>query len=396
LPVIDLCLLAGAEQEAQVPRLVSEDVQRSFDLAHDALLRVSLLRLSEEEHVMALSMHHIAFDSRAIAIFIGELEMLYRAFCEGRSASLPELPIQYADFAAWQRQWLQGDVLGKQLDYWKRQLDGAPTVLELPVDSPRPEVQSFRGASHYFTLDTRLSESIKVLSRSGGITLFMMLLAAFKLLLYCYTGQEDSVVGTDIANRTRQETERLIGFFANQLVLRTDLSGNPSFRQLLERVRVMTLGAYAHQDLPFEQLVKELKPKREPGRSPLFQIKFMLENEPAAPLALEGLTLHHLPVEHRVAKFDLLLTLVNASDGLRGSLEYNTDILKHATIVRLLRDFQALLSSIVRQPDAKLSIFKEELAEAEKQRLIALEREFKLGLVRKLKNVKLKLIRQEQ
>jgi glycosyltransferase involved in cell wall biosynthesis len=396
LPLIDLCLLAGAEQELKVPRLVSAEVQRSFDLAHDALLRVSLIRLGEEEHVMVLIMHHIAFDSRAISIFIGELELLYKALCQGRPASLPELPIQYADFAAWQRQWLRGDVLGKQLDYWKRQLDGAPAVLELPFDSPRPEVQSFRGASQYFALPPELSDSIKALSRSGGVTLFMTLLAAFKILLYCYTGQEDIVVGTDIANRTREETERLIGFFANQLVLRSDLSGNPSFRQLLERVRVMTLGAYAHQDLPFEQLVKELKPKREPGRSPLFQIKFMLENEPAAPLALEGLTLQHLPAEHRVAKFDLLLTLVNASDGLRGSLEYNTDILKPATIVRLLRDFQALLSSIVRQPDARLAIFKEELAEAEKQSRITLEQEFRLGRVRKLKNVKLKLIRQEQ
>jgi hypothetical protein len=396
LSVVDLTELPEAEREARARKVASLEARRPFNLISGPLLRSCLLRLGEQDHILHLNVHHIVFDGKSIGIFFRELEVLYAAFSLGRPSPLAELPVQYADYAAWQREWLQGAMLEKQLAYWKRQLAGAAPALELPTDYPRPQEQSYHGAMKTFSLPAELSEAIRALSRREKVTLFMTLLASWVTLLFFYSEQEDLVVGTDIASRNRAELEELIGFFGNQLVLRSDLSGNPSFRQLLERVRVMTLGAYAHQDLPFEQLVKELKPKREPGRSPLFQIKFMLENEPAAPLALEGLTLQHLPAEHRVAKFDLLLTLVNASDGLRGSLEYNTDILKPATIVRLLRDFQALLSSIVRQPDARLAIFKEELTEAEKQSRITLEQEFRLGRVRKLKNVKLKLIRQEQ
>src|SRR5262249_10220315 len=240
-----------------------EEAQRPFDLAHGPLVRTTLLRLASEDHVLLLTLHHIIFDGWSTEVFWRELVALYSAIDTGQPLSLPALPIQYADFAVWQRQWFQGEVLAAQLAYWKRQLGNDLPVLNLPTDWPHPSIQTFRGARHTVGFPQRLSAALKALSQQEGVTLFMTLVAAFQTLLFRYTGQTDLVVGTPIAGRTRVETESLLGFFVNTLVLRTDLSGNPLFRKLLGRVREVTLGAYDHQDLPFEKLVEALQPVRD-------------------------------------------------------------------------------------------------------------------------------------
>jgi Condensation domain len=255
LPVTDVRGQSEAEREAQVRKLVAEDAMRPFDLARGPLFRVRLLRLGAEEHVMLFSMHHIISDEWSLGVLVRELATLYEAFCQDRPSPLPELPIQYADFARWQREWLQGEALESQLAYWRHQLGDSLPALQLPFDRPRPAAQSYRGAAHSFVMSAEASASLKALSRQEGMTLFMTLLAALQTLLHRYTGQDEIVVGTDIANRNQLETEGLIGFFVNHLVLRTKLGGNPTFRQLLRRVREVTLGAYAHQDLPFDKLV---------------------------------------------------------------------------------------------------------------------------------------------
>src|SRR2546425_12822323 len=262
-------------------------------------------------------MHHIVSDDWSLSVFFREIAALYEAFVNGQPSPLVDLPIQYRDFASWQREWLQGDVLKTQVDYWKKQLDGAPAVLELPTDRPRPPLQTFNGACHSIVLPQRLSESLSELSRQAESTLFMTLLAAFQTLLCRYTNQEDIVLGTPIANRTRRETEDLIGFFVNTLVMRTDLSGNPSFPELLRRVREVALQAYAHQDLPFEKLVEELRPERDRSHSPLFQVMFILQNAPREPFELPGLTVSPLTVDSGTAKFDLTLSLTEGADGLQ-------------------------------------------------------------------------------
>ncbi|MFQ5796993.1 MAG: amino acid adenylation domain-containing protein, partial [Candidatus Bipolaricaulia bacterium] len=278
------------------------------------------------------------------------MAILYEAFSTGQVSPLPELPIQYADFAVWQRQWLQGEVLKSQLTYWKQQLSGSPPVLELPIDRPRPPVQIFRGARQSLQLSPTLTEELKALSRRGGVTLFMTLLAAFQTLLHRYTGQDDIVVGSPIANRTRAEIEELIGFFANTLVLRTDLSGNPSFLELLGRVRGVALEAYAHQDMPFEKLVEELRPERHLSHAPLFQVMFVFQNAPSFALEVPGLTLKPLEVDRNTAKLDLTLSMVERPEGLQGVVEYNTDLFDASTITRMLDHFQTLLESIVVDP----------------------------------------------
>jgi Condensation domain len=387
LSVINLMELPEAERETCARKIASLEAKRPFNLNFGPLLRSCILRLSEEEHILHLNVHHIVFDGKSIGIFFRELEVLYAAFSRGDPSPLAELPVQYADYAAWQREWLQGAMLEKQIAYWKQQLARAP-ALELPTDHPRPQVQSYHGAMKTFSLPAELSEAIRAFSRREKATLFMTLLASWMALLFFYSEQDDLVVGTDIASRNRVELEELIGFFGNQLVLRADLSGNPSFRQLLERVRVTTLGAYAHQDLPFEQLVKELKPKREPGRSPLFQIKFMLENEPAQPLALEGLQQKPVGAEIAAAKFDLLLTMISMKHTLAGSLEYSTDIFEGTRITRMLEEFKLLLGSIVKEPEANLDTFKEQLADARKQQFMEKEAQLKRSLHQKHRQVR--------
>jgi condensation domain-containing protein len=287
----DLSGLPETEREAEALRLATAEAQRPFDLVEGPLVRAALLRLGAEEHVLLLTMHHIVSDGWSMGVLVRELAALYEAFRRGEPSPLGELPVQYADYAVWQREWLSGEVLEEQLDYWRRQLAGAPPALGLPTDRPRPQVATYHGAVEKFELSAELSESLKKLGRSEGATPFMTLLAAFYALLYRYSGQEEIVVGSPVAGRTRAETEGLIGFFVNTLALRTDLRGNPRFVELLKRVREVCLGAYGHQEVPFEKLVAELQPGRDMSRHPFFQVMFVLQNVPLEPLELPGLTL---------------------------------------------------------------------------------------------------------
>ncbi|MBD1892511.1 non-ribosomal peptide synthetase [Coleofasciculus sp. FACHB-SPT9] len=353
LPLIDLRHLSATEREAETRRLATEERSRPFDLSQDSLLRVMLLQLDSSEHVLLLNLHHIISDGWSIGVLIRELGTLYTAFGNNERSPLPELPIQYADFADWQREWLQGEVLETQLAYWKQQLNNLPS-LNLPTDKPRPAAPTYQGATQFLELPKSLSEELEALSQRQGVTLFMTLLAAFQTLLYRYTQQEDIVVGSPIANRNRREIEGLIGFFVNSLVLRTNLSGNPTFLELLSRVREVALGAYAHQDLPFEKLVEELHPERNLSQHPLFQVAFSLQNTPIEALELPGLTLSHLDFDNPSAKFDLEFHLWESPEAIKGQVIYSTDLFDDATITRMLGHFQTLLEGIVANPEQSL------------------------------------------
>jgi amino acid adenylation domain-containing protein len=368
LPVINLRELAESEREQKIRQLATEEAQRPFSLDKGPLLRVALLQLNQVEHVILLTMHHIVSDAWSTGVLVQEMAALYEAFVSGKPSPLPELPVQYADFASWQRQWLQGEVLESQLAYWKQQLSNAP-VLQMPTDRPRLAVQTSRGAQQSLILTKELTKALKTLSQQEGVTLFMTLLAVFKALLYRYTGQKDILVGSPIANRNRAEIEGLIGFFVNTLVLRSDLSGNPSFRELLERVREVTLGAYAHQDLPFELLVEALQPERNLGRNPLFQVMFALNNVSVPTLKLSGLTLNSLKVETGTMQLDLSLDMVETEQGLSASVEYSTDLFEAATIACILEHFQILLEGIVANPNQRLSDLPL-LTQGERQKLL--------------------------
>jgi amino acid adenylation domain-containing protein len=352
---IDLTDRNESEREVEAQHLASEEARRSFDLSSGPLLRATLIMLGQDDHNLVLTMHHIVSDGWSMGVLYRELSVLYEAFSKGQPSRLPELSIQYVDFAVWQRQWLQGELLESQLSYWKKQLEGSPAVLNLPVDRPRPPLQSFRGARQSLELSKGLTRDLKSLSRQNDVTLFMTLLAAFQALLYRYTGQEDIVVGSPIANRSRSEIENLIGFFANTLVLRSDLSGDPTFSELLVRVREVALGGYAHQDLPFEKLVEDLNPGRNLSHSPLFQVMFALQNAPATAREFGGLTFQSFGMGNVTAKFDLTLSMREEANALRGSLEYNTDLFEAATIDRLIGHFQNLLQEIVSNPDRRIS-----------------------------------------
>jgi Condensation domain len=368
LPVRDLSQTGAVERKGKVISLAREEAERPFDLSCGLpLLRAHLLRLEAEEHVMLFTMHHIVSDGWSVGILLREVAVLYDAYSQGQSTPLPELTIQYADFAVWQREWLTGEVLDKQLSYWKQQLEGATKVLELPTDRARPAVQSFRGAHHRFSLTPELSEKLRELSRNEDVTLSMTLLAAWQTLLYHYTHQEQISVGTPIANRTHVETEMLIGFFVNTLVMHSDLSGDPSFRELLGRVREVCLGAYAHQDIPFEKLVEELQPERSLSHTPLIQVWLAFQNAPESKLELTGLSLSLLETESSVAKFDLGLNMTDTPQGLAGTLEYKTDLFNAGTTSRILRQFETLLRHIVEQPDEKLSTLSNILDKADKE-----------------------------
>lgn len=367
LPQVDGARTPWEQCEKEARRLMTQEAQRPFNLSNDPLLRVMLLRLDEAEHVLVLNMHHIVSDGWSIGVLIREIAALYTAYkdiTDNVSTSLPELPIQYADFAYWQREWLQGDVLAKQLGYWQKQLEGV-SMLNLPTDKPRPASPTYRGARQFLQLPKSLSEALETLSKKEGVTLFMTMLAAFQILLYRYTQQEDIAVGSAIANRNRSEIEGLIGFFVNSLVLRTDLSGNPTFRSLLTRVREVALGAYAHQDLPFEKLVEELHPERNLNQNPLFQVVFALQNAPMSALELPGLTLSPLPFDSETTRFDLEFHLwertpenglwINNSEGISGFVIYSTDLFDDSTIKRMLGHFQTLLESIVADPEQRIA-----------------------------------------
>ncbi len=368
LSLLDLRQLPVDEREAQAKRIVTAEVERPFDLSSGPLLRVMLLQRSQTEHILVLNMHHIICDDWSIGVVIRELGTLYTAFAQNQASPLPELPLQYADFAQWQREWLQGEVLQTQLTYWQQQLNGV-SMLHLPTDRSRPSIQTYQGATQFLELPKKLCDALVTLSQQEGVTLFMTLLAAFQTLLYRYTYQEDIAVGSPIANRNRSEIEGLIGFFVNSLVLRSNLSGNPTFRELLGRVREVTLGAYSHQDLPFEKLVEELHPERNLSHHPLFQVVFGFENAPMSALELPGLVPSLINIDFKTTRFDLELHLWKCSEdfrslwganwedseGIRGVMVYNTDLFDQATISRMLKHFKTLLSGIVSHPEQRIA-----------------------------------------
>jgi amino acid adenylation domain-containing protein len=369
LPMVDLSEMPEAESETEVMRLMREEAGRPFDLSTLPLLRTVLVRLSEEDQLLLLTMHHIVTDGLSVKIFTEELAALSEAFAAGRPTPLPALPIQYADFAVWQREWLQGAVMKEQLDYWKQQLSDL-SALSLPTDLARPAVSSHLGADEPVKLSIELSEQVRELSRREGVTLFMTLLAAFGVLLSRYTRQDDIVVGTPVAGRDRVELEKLIGFFINTLVLRIDLSGNPSFRDLLGRVKETALGAYAHQDLPFEKLVEELHPERDLSRNPLFQVSFQLLPELDASDEADVPT-RSAELEQGTAMFDLGLDVWESATGLKGSIEYSTELFHKATIERMADHYRNLLESIVADPERRVSEL--ELLSADERRQILSE-----------------------
>jgi amino acid adenylation domain-containing protein len=370
LPVLDLRKVPEIEREAQVRALARAEGQQAFDLAQGPLFRAILVHLDAEEHVLLLTLHHIISDGWSQGVFWRESGVLYEAFAAGKPSPLPELGIQYADFAIWQRHWLQREVLETQLAYWKGHLAGV-SILQLPTDRPRPPVQTFRGARHPVRFSPTLLRRLKELSQRHGTTLFMTLLAAFQALLHRYTRQDDIPVGSFIANRNWLKTEGSIGFFVNTLVLRIDLSGNPSFQELLGRVREVTLGAYSHQDLPYEKLVEELRPPRAVSRNPLFQVLFALRNTPRQAPELAGLTLSSLDVYNETAKFDLTLELGETPEGVSGWFEYSTDLFDAATIARMAGHFQTLLEGIVAAPEQRLATLP--LLSADERRRLLME-----------------------
>src|SRR5829696_5346676 len=358
-----------AEREVEVTRLIDREVDQPFDLQSGSLFRASLLRVDAEEHVLVLTMHHIVSDGWSAGVLFRELGTLYGAYAAGEESPLPELPVQYADYAVWQRDYLRGEVLNAQVEYWRERLTGAAPVLELPADRVRPVVQSYRGAAARFEVSREVSEGLKELAHAEGVTLFMTLLAAFKVLLYRYTGQEDIVVGSPIAGRTRAEVENLIGFFVNTLVLRTDLSGGPSFRELLGRVRETALGAYAHQDVPFEKLVEELQPERDLSHTPLFQVLFVLQNAPRESLRLGAVQAGGMKIEEASARFELALLLEERGGELGGVVVYSTELFAEARISRLLGHFRILLEAIVSEPQRAVTELPL-LGEAESRQLL--------------------------
>jgi hypothetical protein len=383
LPVRDLTALPETEREIEARRIATKESQRPFDLGKGPLVRAMLLRLGAEDHVLLLTMHHIVSDAWSAGVFLRELTHLYQAFSDGKPSPLPELSIQYADYAAWQRQWFQGSVLQEQLTYWKEQLKGAPPLLQLPTDRARPKLRSFCGAYESVPLSQDLSHALKKLSQEEGVTLFMTLLAGFQALLSRYSGQDQIVVGTDVANRTSTETEQLIGFFINLLALRTDLSGNPSFLELLGRVREVALGAYAHQDMPFDKLVEELQPERSLSHNPLVQVLFVMQNTPRENRELAGLKLTNFEMPITRSKFDLAVFMVEGENGLIGNWLYSSDLFEKSTILRMASHFETLLRNVEAQPQTRLSAL-EILSESEKQQRDAEQKQRKQSRLNKL------------
>ncbi|MFP2912364.1 non-ribosomal peptide synthetase, partial [Pyxidicoccus sp. 3LFB2] len=355
MQVVDLSALPAEQHESRARRLATEDALRPFDLAAGPLLRATVLKLAPAQHVLLLCMHHSISDGWSMGVLVRELAALYEAFLHGQPSPLPQLPVQYADYAVWQRSWLQGETLQAQLGWWKQRLAGAPHALELPTDKPRPAVLSNQGGSVPVALPSGLSDAVEALAKREGATPFMVLLAAFQSLLQRYSGQDDVLVGSPIAGRRHSETEGLIGAFINTLVLRARFTPELTFRQLLAQVRDITLGAYEHQDVPFEKLVEELQPARDLSRTPLFQAMFVLQNTPRTELALPGLTLRSVEVDADSAKFELSLSLTRTPDGYRGGLVFSTELFERSTAERLMAHLQRLLEGTLASPDAAVS-----------------------------------------
>jgi amino acid adenylation domain-containing protein len=370
LESIDLSDIPEEQRLDRARSWANDESQRPFNLSTGPLLRVTLIRLADNDHLLMLTMHHIVSDGWSVGVVVKELKAHYEAFTRGEKSTLPELPIQYADFAHWQRNRMQGDVLEKQLAYWRKQLGCRLPVLELPTSWPRPSRHTQNGAVRVWELPRDITDGVKNLGHAEGVTLFMTLIAAFKVLLLRYTGQQDMLVGTPIANRNRTEVEGLIGLFINTLVLRTDMSGDPSFRELLGRVKEVALGAYGNQDVPFEKLVEELQPERDLSRTPLFQVMFVMQNNPMPELKLGNVTMSPVIIEGATSKFDLTLSIMEEADGnLSGWLEYNTDLFDRPMIESLIGHYNTLLRGIIADPDEKISRLPI-LTDAERKRLL--------------------------
>ncbi|MEB1531134.1 condensation domain-containing protein, partial [Xanthomonas sp. WHRI 7945] len=366
----DLRDLDAGAQAAAVADLSASDAHAPFDLSRGPLIRGRLLKLAEHEHVLLVTQHHIVSDGWSTAILVKEFSALYAAFCRGEPDPLPPLPIQYADYAVWQRQWLQGDVLQGQLDFWREHLAGAPALLELPVDHPRPEVPSYAGSAVDVNLSPELTAALRALSQRHGVTLFMTLLAAWAVLLSRLSGQDDIVIGSPVANRTRAEIEPLVGFFVNTLALRVDLSADPSVAQLLAQIKATTLGAYAHADLPFEQVVEALQPERSLSYSPVFQVLLSMSNDNGdRSLHLPGLALEQIEAPYNNAHFDLDLAFFDSGNGLTGKLTYSSDLFDRSTVARFNAYLVAVLTAMASdaaQATSSLSL----LSPAERQQML--------------------------
>lgn len=365
LETIDLS--ADADRDARVMTLVREKARQPFKLDEGPAWRASLLRLGPEEHVLLFTMHHIICDGWSSDVLVCEVTMLYETYTHGQKSPLPELPIQYADYVVWQRELLSGAVVDAQVDYWKKQLQGRVEPLQLPIDRPRSSSQSFRGASQSWQFSAELAQSLKALGRNEGATLFMVVLAGLKALLHYYSDQQQITIGAPVAHRDRAETQPLIGLFLNTLVLCTDMSGDPTFRELLQRVREVSLGAHAHQDVPLEKLMEALQPDRNLNGQPLFQATYTLQNVASDDAVLSGLTARSLKVENETAQFDFVVNGIDSKSGLTGVFEYSTDLFDAATVVRMADNFGRILRAVVAQPEIRLSELKQQLAGLERQ-----------------------------
>jgi hypothetical protein len=355
LDVVDLSEFDEVTKSSEVARYRKHEVQTCFDVVEGPLWRTRLLRLDAHEHLVLFTMHHAISDGWSMMVLTQEMAELYQAFLAGRPSPLPELPVQYGDYAVWQREWLQGDVLAAQIDYWRGQLAGAPPRLELPTDRPHTPNRTTEGALHEFTFPSAVTAKLEELARRERATPFMVLLASLAALLSRFSGQEDVLVGTMIGGRPRIELERLIGFFVNTLVVRVDLSGKPSFRELLRRVREATLGAYAHQDLPFEKVVEELQPERHLSLTPLCNVFLMMHNMPHSRVTVEGLRMELIPLDTAPAKFDLELVAGQTTQGLGGTFVYSTDLFDGPTIGRMVSRFQDFLRAAAHNPESEIS-----------------------------------------
>ena len=385
LEVQDISGVPGKSREEKAQTLAMEEARRPFNLATGPLVRARLLRLAADDHVLLLTMHHIISDAWSATIFLQELTALYEAFCSGRPSPLPELTLQYADYAAQEREWLQGDVLEKQLAFWRERLKGSPAVLDLPLDHPRPTSRTFAGACEMLHIPLDTLRALKAFSREENATLFMVLMAAFQALLSRYSGQEQIVVGTDLANRTTPETEGMIGFFISLLAVRNDLSGNPTFRELLGRVREGLLEAYAHQEVPFPKIVQDIQPERSATHNPIVQVLFVMLNVPKARRELAGLQVEPFEVPVTTSKFDLGVFMAERPDGLIGYWIYSTELFEQGTMQRMVRHFGNLLHSAVSKPDTRLSMLAM-MSPEELERQNADKTQRKLSQIKKLKS----------
>jgi hypothetical protein len=392
LSLIDLAHLSPDERESEVLQEVKQAAARPFDLTCLPLFRVTLVRQAQEDHILTITMHHIISDGSSVDIFLRELCLLYEAFIEGKPSALAPLKMQYADYAAWQRQWMESEALHQQLKYWKQKLEGAPPVIELAADRARPAVRSYKGGSERVSLSLRVSERLKQMSRDEGVTMYMSLLGVYEVMLMRNSGQEEVVIGTAITKRGRAEEEALIGMMVNTVVVRGDLRGDPTVREVMRRVREEVVEMYENQDVGYERVVEELRPERVLSHNPLFQVWFVLQNAPARPLDMGGLKLKSMRLNRAETRHDLQLSLWESPEGLRGSLEYSADLFNSGTIKRMARSFERLLEYAVAHPDARVSALMKMLDDADGQQQVIKEKQIEESALRRFKTTRRKAI----